>query len=242
MEKVNIFISFSGEAREKYAIKFLNFFNKYGFHGWYDQHELLLGDNLKESIIKKGIERADYCVLIINKTYLSKNWPQEEAIMLYNKFETQKNYVIFPILLNITKEDVQNSKINFLLSIKYQFLHTGETIEKIGFQILNRIFHDILQQCVIQSFNEALQYYRRLSLIDSINIYNALTMIQNFDETCYKEKTIFLICLIKLFTINPFEKTIQEISYLIFENADINFDIYKITESIFLICVSLIYS
>lgn len=239
---MNIFISFSGEAREEYAIKFLNFFNRYGLHGWYDQHELFLGDNLKASIVKNGIERSDYCVLIINKTYLGKNWPQQEAVLLYNKFESQKNYVIFPILLNITKEDVKNSKINFILNIKYQFLHTGESIDNIGFQILNRIFYDILQQCKIKSFDEALQYFKRLILIDSINIYNALNTIKNFDETCYKEKTIFLISLIKLFTINPFEKTIQEISCLIFKNTDINFDIYKITESIFLICASLIHS
>lgn len=37
---MNIFISFSGAAREEYAIKFLNFFNRFGIKCWYDQHEL----------------------------------------------------------------------------------------------------------------------------------------------------------------------------------------------------------
>lgn len=34
------FISFSGTAREKFAIKFLNFYKQYGLNCWYDQHEL----------------------------------------------------------------------------------------------------------------------------------------------------------------------------------------------------------
>lgn len=62
---MNIFLSFSGTSRETFAIKFLDFFNKYGVHCWYDQHELLLGDMLKDTIIEKGLETADYCILII---------------------------------------------------------------------------------------------------------------------------------------------------------------------------------
>lgn len=239
-EKImNIFISFSGQAREEYAIKFLNFFNKYGLHGWYDQHELLLGDVLNETITKEGIERADYCLLIINKTYLARNWPCEEAIRLYNRFKSEQNYVIFPILLDITKEEIKNSKLNFLLQIKYQFLHSGDTIENIGLQILNRIFFDMVRKKAIFSFESALTYFKRLTLSDSINIYNALLAIKDFDETCYREKTIFLICLIRLFRDSPYEKTIHEISYKIYNNDNISFDIYKITESIFLIGASI---
>lgn len=235
---MNIFISFSGEARDKYAINFLNFFSKYGLHGWYDQHELLLGDVLKETIVDKGIERANYCILIINKTYLSRNWPCEEAIKLYNRFESERDFVIFPILLDISKEELKNSKLSFLLQIKYQFLHTGDTIENVGFQILNRIFFDILRKREIHSIESALIYFKRLTLSDDINIYNALSAINDFDDTCYREKTIFLICLIRLLGDTSYEKTIREISYKIYNNHTISFDIYKITESIFLIGVS----
>ncbi len=232
---MNIFISFSGEARDEYAIKFLNFFNRYGLHGWYDQHELLLGDMLKETIINNGIERVDYCILIINKTYLTRNWPCEEATKLYKRFETEKNYVIFPILLDISKEELKKSNLSFLLQIKYQFLHKGDSIESIGLQILNRIFFDILRKKEINSFENVLMHFKRLILSDSINIYNALLAITDFDETCYREKTIFLICLIRLLGNFPFDKTIREISYKIYNDDPISFDIYKITESIFLI-------
>ncbi len=131
---MNIFISFSGTAREEFAIKFLNFYKQYGLNCWYDQHELFLGDELKETITQKGIETANYCILIINKNYLSRNWPCQEAIKLYEQLEIKRDSVIFPILLDITKEDVKNSQLNFFLNIKYQFLHTGESITHIGYK------------------------------------------------------------------------------------------------------------
>lgn len=236
---MSIFISFSGKAREEFAIRFLDFFNQYGFYGWYDQHELFLGDHLKDKIIKDGINTAQYCILIINKTYLNRNWPCEEAKRLYERLETRKDYAIFPILLDISKEDVKNSKLNFLLNIKYQFLHTGESIEPIGLQILNRIFHDIVLQARFHTLDDALLFFKRLSLSNSIDIYNALNFMSNFDVTNYKDRTIILICLINLINNNPYQKTIKKISYYIYDRQIVSFDMYKIVESIFLICASL---
>ncbi len=239
---MNIFISFSGIAREEFALKFLDFFKKYGLQCWYDQHELFLGDILKQTIIENGIQTADYCILIINRSYLNRNWPCEEAKKLYKKLEERKEYVIFPILLDITKEEVQNSELNFLLNIKYQFLHTGETIIPIGLQILNRIFHDLVLQSKFHTINEALYYFKRLTISGNIDIYNALNTVNNFEDTNYKEKAIFLTCLTKLFSNNPYQKTLNRISYSIYDNQEITFDMYKIVESIFLISASIFAS
>lgn len=235
---MNIFISFSGIARKEFALEFLNFFNKYGLHCWYDQHELFLGDDLKRTIIKSGIETADYCILIINKTYLSREWPCEEAKKLYKTLEIRKDFAIFPILLDITKEDMINSELSFLLNIKYQFLHTGENISPIGLQILNRIFHDIVMQSKFKGIDDALHYFKRLTLSSSIDIYNALSVVNNFDDTDYKNRTIILSCLTNLFNKNVYKTTLNRISYYIYDNREISFDMYKIVESIFLINAS----
>ena len=240
MEKLmNIFISFSGTARENFAIKFLNFYKQYGLNCWYDQHELFLGDELKETITQKGIETANYSILIINKTYLSRNWPCQEAIKLYEQLEIKRDSVIFPILLDITKEDVKNSQLNFLLNIKYQFLHTGESITHIGLQILNRIFHDITMQSKLKNIDDALRYFKRLTLSSNIDVYNALSIVNNFDETNYKDKAILLTCLTKLFGNVQYQKALNKISYAIYDNQPIDFNMYKIVESIFLINASI---
>lgn len=236
---MNIFISFSGTAREEFAIKFLNFYKQYGLNCWYDQHELFLGDELKETITQKGIETANYCILIINKNYLSRNWPCQEAIKLYEQLEIKRDSVIFSILLDITKEDVKNSQLNFFLNIKYQFLHTGESITHIGLQILNRIFHDITMQSKLKNMDDALGYFKGLTLSSNIDIYNALSIVNNFDETNYKDKTILLTCLTKLFGNIQYQKALNKISYAIYDNQPIDFDMYKIVESIFLINASI---
>lgn len=236
---MNIFISFSGVAREEFAIKFLNLYKQYGIKCWYDQHELFLGDELKETIIQKGIKTANYSILIINKTYLERNWPCQEAIKLFEQLEIKKDSVIFPILLDITKEDVKNSQLDFLLNIKYQFLHTGENIVHIALQILNRIFHDIVMQSKLKTIDDALTYFKRLTLFGNIDIYNALSIVNNFEETNYKGKAILLICLTKLFANVQYEKALNKISYSIYDNEPINFDMYKIVESIFLINASM---
>ena len=237
-EKMNIFISFSGAAREDYAIKFLNFFNKYGLRCWYDQHELFLGDNLKQTIIQNGINTANYCILIINRTYLNKNWPCEEAKKLYANLENRKDSAIFPVLLDISKEDIKNSELNFLLNIKYQFLRTGEDITLIGFQILNRIFHDIILNAKLKTMDDSLHYFKRLTKSNSIDLYNALSVVNNFESTNYKDRTIILISLINLFPNILYEKTLKQISYSIYDNQKVTFDMYKIVESIFLINAS----
>lgn len=168
-----------------------------------------------------------------------QNWPCQEAKKLYENLKDRKNFAIFPILLDITKEEVKTSELSFLLNIKYQFLHTGEDINSIGLQILNRIFHDIALKAKFQTINDALQYFKRLTISSSIDIYNALNTVNNFDNTNYKDRTIILTCLVNLFNNSPYKKTLNRISYSVYDNQKISFDMYKIVESIFLISASL---
>lgn len=238
---MSIFISFSGMARQEYAIQFMNFFNTHGFKTWYDQHELRLGDDLRKTITSEGIEQATYAVIIINKTFLERPWPCEEAKLLYERFERGENITLFPILLDISKADLAESTLNCFLGIKYQFLTTGETIDSIGFQILNRIFDDILSTKTIRNIDIALDYYNRLTLINSINIFNSLSLIDNFPENDYRSRCIILLCLLGLFRENPYNKVTQNISYMIYNNNKISFDIYKITEAIFLLCSEFLF-
>lgn len=235
---MNIFISFSGASRESHAIKFLNFFNSYGLNCWYDHHELYLGDELHKTIVENGIRKCNYCVLIINKAFLNSNWSSVEAEKFFLRYKNKEDVVLFPILLDITKEDLKNSKLNYLLSIKYQFLKTGESIEKIGHQIMNRIFFDIRKRCRFVDLNSLANFYKETSLSNNYNIYNVLNTIQLFEETNYRDRTIVLLCLIFMFDQGLFSQTTLQISKLIYEHKPISFDSYRITESILLINAS----
>ena len=157
---------------------------------------------------------------------------------MYEQLEIKRDSVIFPILLDITKEEVKNSQLKFLLDIKYQFLHTGESITGISLQILNRIFHDVAKQSELKNMDDALCYFKRLTLSGNIDIYNALSIVNNFDETNYKDKAILLTCLTKLFGNVQYQKALNQISYSIYDNQPINYDKYKIVETISSIIVS----
>ena len=81
--------------------------------------------------------------------------------------------------------------------------------------------------------------FKRLTLSSNIDIYNALSIVNNFDETNYKDKAILLTCLTKLFGNIQYQKALNKISYAIYDNQPIDFDMYKIVESIFLINASI---
>ena len=121
-------------------------------------------------------------------------------------------------------------------------MHEGEEIYPIGLQILNRIFHDIVIKTKFRTFDDALSYFKRLTQSYCIDIYNALNVVTNFDTTNYKDKTIILTCLTNLFNNNPYKQTLNRISYSVYDNQKVSFDMYKIAESIFLISASMFIS
>lgn len=231
---MNVFISFSGEGREKYAVKLLKIYSSLGLNCWYDRHELYLGDTLKDTIIENGITKCDYCVLFINKTYLNREWPCEEAKLFLDKYVHSQEQRIFPVLIDVTKEDVLNSKIKDILKIKYQFLNDDTMLEYIAIQMLNCMLHVEIKNQKIKNLNDALQYYKRLSKRSHINIYNALSILSCMPSTDYKSRTAILICLSSELRSSIHENLIDRLSSLLYNDIEINEQIYGIAEAIFI--------
>lgn len=235
---MNVFLSFSGNGRELYAVKFLDIYSRLGFHCWYDRHELYLGDILRETIIEKGINTCDYCVLFINKSFLNKNWPCEEANRFYDRYVDSPTQRIFPILIDISKEDVEKSKIKRILEVKYQFLNDDNSLQNIAIQILNCIIHFEVLNLKINNMDSAMVYYKRLSKHLHINIYNALKVLSRVNCTDYKSRIAILICLSKCINSDMYENVLDEFSYMLYHDEKINEDAYKFIESIFLLRTS----
>lgn len=232
---MNIFISFSGDGREKYAVNLLKIYSSIGLNCWYDRHELYLGDNLKDTIIKDGIDKSDYCVLFINKTFLNREWPCEEANLFLEKYVNSQEQRIFPILVNVTKEDVINSKINRILEIKYQFLNNDNTLENIAMQMLNVMIHVETKNQAIQKLGDAMDYYKRLSKRSHINIYNALSVLSHVPSTDYKSRTAILLCLSSEIKSMIYDNLLDKLASLLYNDNEINEQIYGIAEALFIL-------
>lgn len=235
---MNIFLSFSGEGRELYAEKLLDIYSRLGLHCWYDRHELYLGDTLHKTIIENGINKSDYCILLINKTFLEKKWPCEEANRFYERFVGSPNQRIFPILIDITKEDVEKSRINRILDIKYQFLNENNSLQDIAVQMLNCMLHSEVSHCYINDMNTAMNYYKRLSKKTHINIYNALNVLTQISSTDYRSRSAILICLSNCIKSDKYNNMLNEFSSILYRNETVNEEYYKVVESIFFLRTS----
>lgn len=231
---MNVFISFSGEGREKYAVQLLKIYSSFGLNCWYDRHELHLGDNLKDTIINDGIDKSDYCVLFINKTYLNREWPCEEANLFFEKYVESPEQRIFPILVNVTKDDVANSKISRILEIKHQFLNNDNPLENIAIQMLNCMLHVEIKKQSMHDLDDAMQYYKRLSRRSHINIYNALSILSHIPCTDYKSRSAILMCLSSEIRSTVYDSILDRMASIIYNDNEINEQIYGIAESIFI--------
>lgn len=233
---MNIFLSFSGEGRQKFGIKFLDFFNNHGIKCWYDQHELYLGDLLSETIIQDGLYKTEYAILIINETFLARDWPRTEAKILYERAKNDKSVILFPLLWNVTKDQILESDISFILNFKYQFINNETPLEVVSYQIMNRIFHDIVfnkfNACTIDDIKKHAQ---SLSLPKGLDIYNCINTLSQVSPLSYDVQAAILILTIKLLEQKNYERLIENISYRLYNQTMINFDICKILESILII-------
>jgi hypothetical protein len=73
---------------------------------WFDEFSLKLGDNLRESI-ESGIKEAEKCVLVLSKNFLSNpGWTKTEFDSIFTKELIEKQKVILPIWVNVSKKDV----------------------------------------------------------------------------------------------------------------------------------------
>ena len=234
---MNIFLSFSGEGRQKFGMKFLDFFNSHGIKCWYDQHELYLGDILVDTITKDGLDKTEYAILIINNSFLAREWPRTEAKILYERAIHKENVILFPLLWNVTKEQVLNSDIPFVLDYKYQFINEETPLEVVSYQVMNRIFHDIIKRNFNSSTIEDIKKHsQNLSLPKGLDVFNCLNILSQVSPLSYDVQATILIVTIKLLNQNKYERLIEKLSYRLYDRKLINFDMCKILESILIIC------
>lgn len=232
---MNIFLSFSGDGRQKFAMDFLTFFSNHGFKCWYDQHELFLGDILSETIIQKGLKKTEYAILIINEAFLLREWPRTEAKILYDRAKKRET-TLFPLLWNVTKDQVLESDIAFLLEYKYQFVDEKTPFEVVAYQIMNRILHDVITSkyhaCTLEDVKK---HSQSLSLPKGLDVFNCLNILSQVSPLSYEVQATILIVIIKLLDQKKHEKLINMLSYRLYTNKPIYFDICKILENILIV-------
>src|SRR5690554_401910 len=99
----DIAISFAGEDRAV-AEQIAAGLKKREIEIFYDEYELanLWGKDLYQHLSEVYSKKAQYCLVLISKYYIKKNWTQHELKSAQERAFTQNNEYILPIRLDDT--------------------------------------------------------------------------------------------------------------------------------------------
>lgn len=89
------FISHASEDKASLVRPLARALRKMGFHIWFDEFELKVGDSLRQSI-DKGLVNSRYGIVVLSKAFFAKNWPEYELNALTAR-EIEGRKVILPV-------------------------------------------------------------------------------------------------------------------------------------------------
>ncbi len=73
---------------------------------WYDEFSLKVGDNLRQKI-ETGLKECKKCVLLLSKNFFSNGgWTKKEFDSVFSREILEKNEILLPVWLDVSKEDV----------------------------------------------------------------------------------------------------------------------------------------
>ena len=134
MKKTNwdVFISHASEDKDDIARPLADCLTNLGLKVWFDELSIQLGDSINNKV-NDGLANSRIGVVIISKSFLSKNWTNIElGVLNFNTRNTQKKLI--PVLYNIGFGDV-SKQLPFLADIKGAVIESN--IKEIAKQIFN---------------------------------------------------------------------------------------------------------
>jgi len=72
---------------------------------WYDEKSLKLGDSLRRAI-DKGLSKSRFGIVVLNKAFFERNWPQYELDALAEREMAGNDKVLLPIWHGVAHQDV----------------------------------------------------------------------------------------------------------------------------------------
>lgn len=105
--KYDLFLSYSTEEKETLARPLAVELKKLGYSVWFDPLIMSVGDSIKE-YIDEGIINSDCSVILISKSYLTKQWTNYELNWFAGIEKLQSGYKIIPVWHNISPNEIDS--------------------------------------------------------------------------------------------------------------------------------------
>lgn len=104
-DKYDVFISHASEDKLSVVRPLASLLVQAGVKVWLDEAELTIGDSLRRKI-DEGLSNSSYGVVVLSKSFFSKEWPKKELDALV-ALEDGRMKKILPIYHEITQGDVK---------------------------------------------------------------------------------------------------------------------------------------
>lgn len=105
-EKPLAFISHDSRDKDGFVRQLAHELFKNHCTVWYDEYSLKVGDSLRGKI-ESGLKEAKKCVVVLSPNFLSnEGWVKAEFDSVFTREILEKQSVILPVWLNVSKQDV----------------------------------------------------------------------------------------------------------------------------------------
>jgi len=102
--KHDVFICHASEDKDSVARPFAEKLQELGLTVWYDEFNLGLGKSIRGTI-DEGLKSSSYGVVILSKTFFTKEWTKRELDALVSIFNTSEDRIL-PIRYGLTPDEV----------------------------------------------------------------------------------------------------------------------------------------
>jgi hypothetical protein len=135
----DFFICHATEDKEEVARPLANALTLRGFHVWYDEFSLTLGDSLRRKI-DYGLAKSRFGIVILSPNFFAKEWPKKELDALVGREVQSKKKIILPIWHKIDRKTV--SKFSVQLADKMA-ISTSKGLDAVLEAVIKAISSDI---------------------------------------------------------------------------------------------------
>lgn len=136
-----IFICFSGEERYSIVNNIIYHLENFNIKYWYDNYNLILGDNKRKEIFENGIKKSEYSIIIYSQNFFNHPSSIEEERFILDLHRNNK-IKIFPILYKIKLSELPITTSQYLENIIYNEIEDSTNLYLTVNQILISILKD----------------------------------------------------------------------------------------------------
>ena len=98
-----VFLCHASEDKRSVVIPLVAAFDRANITYWYDEAEIKWGDSITEKV-NEGLRISRYVIVILSKSFVSKNWPQRELNAALNLEASSGEVRVLPLIVGNQQE------------------------------------------------------------------------------------------------------------------------------------------